>query len=145
MSYLVKDITKLENIQRAFTKFACLRCSIPFTSYKDRLIKLNLKTLEYRRAVFDLIILFKIVNGQSNLKFSDYFVTRMSPYHLRGGSSRIDSIAQFKTNQFQKSFFSRVPSLWNTLPNDITSQTDINAFKHKLNQFDLNTIHKFVF
>ena len=34
--------------------------NIPFTSYSDRLIKLNHKSLEYRRLEFDLILVYKI-------------------------------------------------------------------------------------
>ena len=82
--YLKKDIIKLESIQRSFTKFICLRCSIPFSSYQDRLYKLNLKTLEYRRVIFDLIFLFKIIRGETNLKFDDFFLDKNLPYTLRG-------------------------------------------------------------
>ena len=139
--YLIKDVTKLENVQRAFTKFACLRCSMPFNSYKDRLSKLNLKTLEYRRTIFDLILLFKIINNQSDLRFSDYFIMKQLPYPLRGGESRIEPLLKFKTNQLQNCFFNRIPSIWNALPNEIKSLTNITAFKRKLDQTDLGAIH----
>ena len=78
--YLKKDIEKLESIQRSFTKAACLRCSIPFSSYKDRLYKLNLKSLEYRRVVTDLIFLFKIIRGETNLDFSNFFLHKKLPF-----------------------------------------------------------------
>ena len=138
--YLKKDILKLESVQRRFTKSACLRCSIPFTSYQDRITKLNLKTLEYRRVTFDLIFLFKIIHGLINLNFQDYFVNKNLPYSLRGSTFRIDAVTKFKSTQFQNCFFNRIPSTWNALPEEITSQTNLDTFKRKLNKFDLNTI-----
>ena len=95
--YLKQDIAKLEAIQRFYTKQACLRCSIPFTSYHDRLNKLSLKTLEYRRLFFDLVYVFKIINGQSDLRFSDFFFVRKVPYTLRGSILKIGTIIKFKT------------------------------------------------
>ena len=143
--YLKKDILKLEAIQRTFTKSACFRCSIPFSSYQDRLNKLNLKTLEYRRVVFDLIFLFKIIHGLTNLCFDDYFVDRKLPYTLRGSKFKIECIVKYKTSQLQNSFFCRVPPIWNALSDEITSQTNLNSFKEKLRNFDLNSIVNFTF
>ena len=61
--FLLGDIRKIEAIQRKFTKRICLRCQIPFKSYEDRLRKLNLQPLYYRRIYFDLLFLFKIINN----------------------------------------------------------------------------------
>ena len=47
--YLKKDIVPLESVQRNFTRYAFIRCNIPFNSYNDRLCKLGIKSLEYRR------------------------------------------------------------------------------------------------
>ena len=141
--YLKKDIIKLEAIQRSFTKFACLRCSILFSSYQDRLYKLNLKTLEYRRAVFDLIFLFKIIRGETNLLFSDFFREKNLPFTLRGSKFKIASTVNFKTSQWQGCFFSKVVSIWNNLPDEITSAPNLDSFKFKLNNFDLNAITHF--
>ena len=51
--YLKKDIAKIESIQKRFTKYAFLRSQIPFSSYNDRLLKINIKSLQYRRIVFN--------------------------------------------------------------------------------------------
>ena len=106
--YLDKDVEKLEYIQRFFTKAACLRCSIPFSSYKDRLYKLNLKSLEYRRVVTDLVFLFKIIRGETNLDFLNFFIYKHLPYILRVNTLKIASIINFKSSQWQGSFFYRV-------------------------------------
>ena len=47
--YLKKDTLLLESVQKKFTRSVFLRCNIPFRSYADRLDKLGIKSLEYRR------------------------------------------------------------------------------------------------
>ena len=41
----------------------CNLCNISYTSYHVRLVKLKHKSLEYQRFEFDLINVFKIING----------------------------------------------------------------------------------
>ena len=60
--HTVKNIEKIENVQRRFTK----RLPGMFDlSYQDRLTKLNLDTLEKRRIKNDLILAYKIIFGIS--------------------------------------------------------------------------------
>ena len=117
-SLMIKDIRKIESIQRSFTRKACLRCGITFKSYSNRLETLKLKSLQYRRIVFDLILLFKIINGLSDLNFFDFFMFRNIPYHFRGNSKKISTKHNFKTSQWNNSFFSRVAGIWNSLPDE---------------------------
>ena len=44
--YLLKNVNKIESVQRNYTKRICRRCGINFSSYEDRLNILNLNTLE---------------------------------------------------------------------------------------------------
>ena len=81
--YLKKDIVLLESVQRNFTRYAFTRCNIPFKSYNDRLCKLGIKSLEYRRLEFDLILMFKICHNLCDLQFSNYFEYRHCKYNLR--------------------------------------------------------------
>ena len=46
---LKKEIIKIESVERKFTHFIFDHCKIPNTSYNDRLIKLDLKSLKYRK------------------------------------------------------------------------------------------------
>ena len=135
--WLKKDINKIESIQRCFTRQAFLRSGIPFTSYSDRLIKLNLKSLQYRRVVFDLILIFKIINGLSDLHFDDYFIFRSIPYSFRGNNRKIDTKYKSKDPQWSNSFFSRITSIWNSIPDHISSCSSLRQFKFKLKNFDL--------
>ena len=44
--YLKKDVLLLESIQKKFSRDVFIRCNIPFTSYADRLHKLDVKSME---------------------------------------------------------------------------------------------------
>ena len=71
--YLQKDIISIESVQKSFTRKVCVCCNIPFSSYSDRLHKLNLRSLEYRRLEFDLILVYKICNDLIDIAFEDIF------------------------------------------------------------------------
>ena len=57
--FLHKDSTLVQSVQKKFTRHICIRCKIGLNSYSDRLSKLNINSLEYRRLAFDLILMFK--------------------------------------------------------------------------------------
>ena len=64
-------ITKLEKVQRCFTK----RLSgLSKMSYPDRLKTLSLPTLEARTLTADLIFCYKIINGLVSLDPADFFL-----------------------------------------------------------------------
>ena len=68
------DICSFESVQKNFTRKISI--NVPFFSYVDRLSKLNLKSLEYRRLEFDLILTYKIcyhLLDAKYLKFDDFF------------------------------------------------------------------------
>ena len=70
--YPKKDTLLLESVQKKFTRNVFLRCNIPFRSDADRLDKLGIKSLEYRRLQFDIILMFKIYHKLSDLQFDNY-------------------------------------------------------------------------
>ena len=135
-----KDIRAIESIQRRYTRFACRRCGIKFKSYAHRLYMLNLKSLEYRRAEFDLIYMFKIVHDLCFLNFSSYFTATTHNYNLRRNSFQIKPIHSYPNQVWTQCFFSRTPKLWNKLPEHLISATDLPTFRRRLKSFDLNTI-----
>ena len=136
--YLKDDIDKIERVQRDYTKRIFFRCGISFNSYEDRLNKLNIRSLRHRRVQFDLILLYKIIHGTSDLNFSDYFVFRQNPYNLRGNSHKIDTLQNYRSCQWSNTFFARVTKYWNLLPDDVASLPTLHTFKMKLKQLDLN-------
>ena len=59
--WLIHDIKCVERVQRFFTRAIYKRVNLPPMSYSDRLTNLGLRSLEYRRLYFDLVMCFKIV------------------------------------------------------------------------------------
>ena len=140
--YLLGDIGAIERVQERFTKIICRRCNIPFTSYSDRLSKLNMVSLQNRRVRFDLITLFKIVNNMSDLNFNSFFHYHRSPYSLRGGPSKILPNQKFTSRAWDGSFFERAPRYWNKLGHAITSVGSLDVFKNKLNNVSYEDLIK---
>ena len=68
--YLVGEITKIEKVQRNFTRRLP---GLGDLDYSQRLETLGLETLEGRRPRFDLIEAFKITKGFLVLEFADFF------------------------------------------------------------------------
>ena len=58
--YLIKNIVKIESVQKRFIRYICIHCNVPFSSYHDHLHKLNIKSLEYQQVKFDIILTYKI-------------------------------------------------------------------------------------
>ena len=65
-----KDIEAIEKIQHRFTR---LLPRMKHLSYEDRLIKLNLITLERRREREDIIQIYKIMHGLSDVNINELF------------------------------------------------------------------------
>ena len=69
--YLVKDVIKLEKVQRRFTKMIP---EIRDLSYADRLKTLGLTTLATRRVRGDLIETFKLMKGLESIDYEELFM-----------------------------------------------------------------------
>ena len=139
--YLIADIDKIESVQRNFTKKICFRSSIPFSSYKDRLKKLSLHSLEYRRLQNDLIMVYKIIHRLVDLPFESLFSFYISPYDTRSHRYCLKSnlIKDLKLRNF---FSKKVIPTWNDLPKEIVCTNNLSSFCKKLKQFDLYEINK---
>ena len=133
--FLQKNIAKVEQIQRHFTKIAFRKCGIPFTSYTDRLEKIGLSTLENRRIYYDIVLLYKIVYGLSDLKFENFFKFHQTPYSLRSHSLQVEPLFYFKSAQWLNSFFVRAPKVWNALPSDIVCVKSLPVFKCRVKSY----------
>ena len=127
--YKLKHIDALEAVQRRATK---ILPSLRNLSYAERLRKLSLPTLTYRRIRGDMIELYKIVHGIYSadacpkLEFNTLSKTRGHSYKL------------FKrpcsTNTRMHYFSFRVVDKWNSLPNEIVTAPSINSFKNRLDK-----------
>ena len=139
--YLVKDIDKVENIQRRYTKIAFKKCNISFTNYEDRLNKIGLLKLQERRKYFDMILLYKIFNGTSDISFDDHFTFVQPIYSLRSHSLKIICKHRFSSMQGRNSFFSRAPLVWNKLPENVVLAQTLYSFKGLLKKHFKSKLH----
>ena len=136
---LLQDIRSLESVQRYYTRRICCRCNIPFTSYADRLYKLNIKSLQYRRLEADIIMVYKIIHQLVDIPMNNLFEFYTSPYTTRRHRFCLE-IKRCVSNTQQGLFGGRVSKVWNALPSDLVEVTSLQTFRHKLKVFDLNTI-----
>ena len=102
--------------------------------YEERLEELNLFSLSKRRMRGDLIEVFKIFKGFSNINVEDYFtVDRSNITRRRNGFKIIGK--RFLSNEAKHFFFNRVVNVWNYLPSDVVDSTSVTAFKNKLDKY----------
>lgn len=127
--HLQSQINKLEKIQRHFTKRAFEKCNIPFSSYQDRLKKVNLLSLIDRRKFNDMVLLFKLINRCLSTNFCSFFQFKSNQYSLRSHNLQISPNKFFKLSQWTGSFFNRAPQVWNSLPEKIVYSKSLAQFK----------------
>ena len=120
-------------IQRRTTKFIILKTN---DDYEQRRKKLNLLSLEQRRFLFDVLFLYKALNGYINIDLSTYvqFFSDSDRYPLRGKDECTLKKNYDRTNTFKFSFFSRIVDMWNTLPL-IRQATTVASFKKGVREF----------
>ena len=138
--YLKKDINHLESVQRKYTRLIFNRCNISYTCYLDRLAKLNIKSLEYRRIEFDLITFFKLVNTETTINLETIFERYKNDYLLRGNNKKIKCRHHFNNDVRHNSFSYLSVEVWNKLLNELVSCVKVKQFRLKLKKFGLHKI-----
>ena len=89
---------------------------------------------------FDLVLMYKIIKGLSDICFSDFFCLNQNPYSLRGNTTKIVCKRKFNTKQLNSCFFARVVGLWNLLPHEVSSAPSLPIFKKMLNDLDFKLL-----
>ena len=125
--HLKKDQVEIEKVQHRMTKLVPELSNLP---YHERLKKLKLTTLEYRRKRSDIIQIFRIAKGFDNLNFTDFFELDTNS-RTRGHNLKIKK-TYCNTNKKIWSFPYRAINHWNTLPKAAIECDTINAFKTAL-------------
>ena len=100
---------------------------------------LNLETLEYRRLIFDLILVYKILHNYTSLDVRDYFAF----YDTRSRSYANFALKPLftSTKNVVSSFFSfRVVKYWNLLPKDVVNARSLVEFKRLLHNVSPNKL-----
>ena len=135
--YKKKDIKRIENIQRDFTRKIEGMSGL---EYEERLRKLKLPSLEFRRLRGDLIEAYKIMHNvydpettKSLLSLSNITHTRSHPLKLTKKCVNTQKYLEFFTN--------RIVSNWNNLPSDIVMADSVNSFKNKIDHHFRNLMY----
>ena len=123
--YYTKDINKIESVQRSFTKAIG---KLHFRSYKERLLSLNVDSLQYRRLKADLLMCYKILHGLVDIDASSIF-TRAQSTVARGNSFKLANTSV--DSQRDNTFYSNLTvNIWNNLPDAVVIASYIASFKH---------------
>ena len=133
--HLEKYNDLLENVQRRASKKVV---GLSELSYPDRLRKLKMPTLAYRRLRGDMIQTYKILH--ENLKVGGYdsslpkLLTSNSngPYESKNKKKYHLPILRFKDSLRGHSFSIRIRKLWNSLPQSVKQCDTIRAFEKAL-------------
>ena len=129
-----KDIAKLQRIQNSAARLVSLR-------KKREHITPILKELHWlpvkSRIQFKIIMLtYKSLHGQSPEYLSDLIIPYVPARSLRSASQNLLVVKRGKTKAYGDRAFSCVaPLLWNSLPNSLRSQSNVNVFKTQLKTY----------
>ena len=104
-------------------------------SYPERLTALKLQSLEHRRLIADLTMVYNIMHDK--ISINSHFFTLSPNHNLRGHPLKL-TVPLAKSN-IQKHLFShRVIPIWNSLPSQVVLAPSTVSFKKQINKIDLN-------
>ena len=104
-------------------------------SYPERLTALELQSLEHRRLIADLTMVYNIMHDK--ISINTHLFTPSPNQNLRGHPLKL-TVPLAKSN-IQKYFFShRVIPIWNSLPSQVVLAPSTVSFKKQINKIYLN-------
>jgi len=101
--------------------------------YCERLRKLKLPTLKYRRLCGDMIEVYKILTCQNDANVS-LKLTMNQTKSTRGHDYKLLN-KSFHYDLRKYSFSCRVVNVWNSLPQHVVDASNTNIFKTRLDKF----------
>ena len=128
--HLRKQINQLESVQRRATK---LVYDLKNLSYQERLKKLKLPTLAHRRSQGDMIEVYKHLHIHDNNIVPQKLRLRERPSRGKHDYQILPNFPKDGVRGVQRnSFYFRVSTLWNNLPNDVVNAPTLDTFKRSL-------------
>ncbi|GMT24266.1 hypothetical protein PFISCL1PPCAC_15563, partial [Pristionchus fissidentatus] len=113
--HAVEITMEIEKVQRDFTRKLYYRCSLPHTSYRNRLRALNLVTLERRRVITDIVFLHSTLHRKYELDYSSLLTLSPLTRFIRNSHPFRISLP-FLPHNSHSTFASRTITIWNSLP-----------------------------
>ena len=130
--HLLKYINELEKVQMRASK---LVDGLGNLDYPERLKRLNLPTLVYRRRRGDMIEMFKHFFVYDRSVLAPSFKPRNRPSRQHSCQLQPPKANDGKRGSQTNSYYHRIVKMWNELPNDVVTSKNINVFKNKLDEF----------
>ena len=130
--FKIKDIAKVEKIQRAFT--FRIR-GMQGLNYWDRLKALNLMSLQRRREKVMIMHVWKIKNYAYPNSVKLDFKLHLRSNCMKAVVKPLPRTSPKIQTMYDESFEVKAAKLWNVIPAPLTHITDLQVFKYKLNQF----------
>ena len=131
------DQDAVERVLRRATKLVKTVRHLP---YEERLKKLGLMSMYYRRNRGDMIMTYQIITGKLRIKREDLF-TLTDSERTRGHCLKLRK-PQVSSVLRQHSFPVRVVNPWNSLPQQVTSAPTVNTFKNRLDKHWHNKMYQ---
>ena len=129
--HLKKDIKLIENVQKRATK---LLPGMDELDYKDRLKKLDLPTLRYRRMRGDMIETYKILHNIYDTQVSEGILNTAPDKWTRGHNLSLKK-SRFKLDVRKYAFTVRITDIWNNLPQHVVNAPSVKSFENRLDNF----------
>ena len=125
---------EIENVQRRATKQINRLKDLP---YPERLKRLNLPTLAYRRIRGDMIEMYKLLHNRYDIATSK-FIKLHREYNAQSERTRghIWKVHKERNNinVRNESFPHRCVQMWNCLPEQVVSAASVLSFKNRLDK-----------
>ena len=125
---------EIENVQRRATKQINRLKDLP---YPERLKRLNLPTLAYRRIRGDMIEMYKLLHNRYDIATSK-FIKLHREYNVQSERTRghIWKVHKERNNinVRNESFPHRCVQMWNCLPEQVVSAASVLSFKNRLDK-----------
>ena len=132
------EIKRLEAVQKNATRKIN---GFKELSYEERLRKLDLPTLYFRRLRGDMIECFKILHNIYDNEVS--LKLPRADGNLRGHEYKLFKRRTLSLDLRKHFFSNRIVEPWNNLPSDVVTAPSLNAFKGRLDKYWKDHPYKF--
>ena len=131
--YLKRDIELLEGVQHRATRMVPGFAKL---TYEERLKRMKLPTLVYRRARGDAIEVFKYLHNIYRVDSSHLLPLRdVERLGMRTRGHRLMLLKRDCSGLLRQNFFSmRVVNMWNGLPDSVVMSPTVNCFKGRFDR-----------
>jgi len=129
---LKQDIQLIEKVQERATKLVnCLK----HLNYEERLIKLDISSLDVPRVRSDLIQFFKILKEYEKVILNKGINYSISNYSNRRNVFKLTKELIKNCTPRSNFFTNRIVNVWNKLPNEVVQARNLNCFKSMLDKW----------